>query len=399
MNFEIMIQSVHGGRKFHFGAYETYRRLKVAFPDANISIRAVREWVQQCPMCQKLRDTGIKGLPSANLTLKQDNHRLTVGFDHLSITPPDIHGNTCVIMIVEHFSHFPQAYPVKDYTTDTLAKVLFKHYCTFGMFHQVACDPGSTNMGQAIDDLNMWLQIQPKVSLVGRHQSNGCEGSNKQFLRHLKSLVLDSRLVDRWSDDTVLPLVNFMMASFPTRETGGYTPFELKYGSVDAKYFHLPDADVHPGVEAKSLIRQLNDNLRIIRQKSFDLQRTIIEERAQEALRQHHYEPGDLILWDPLENNPAGFLPTKLSPNWRGPYTVICQVKNDIHCRHVVTRDDKYLHMSHVKPYFGSDDSAFDIAKRDNDQYVILSINCFTGNPQVRTRPACFSRLHLKTRQ
>ena len=54
-------------------------------------------------------------------------------------------------------------------------------------------------------------------------------------------LVLDERHYNNWSDDTVLPWINFMLASFPTPETGGYTPFQLKYGTLDAAHFRLPD--------------------------------------------------------------------------------------------------------------------------------------------------------------
>ena len=148
-------------------------------------------------------------------------------------------------MIVEHYSHFPQAHPAKDYSAETLAKVLFKHFCTFGMFDEVVSDPGSALMSEAIAQLNKWLGIRHKVSLVGRHESNGCEGSIKQFLRHLSTLVMDERLVKQWSDDSVFPLINFALASYPTSEAGGYTPFQLKYGTEDAQYFKLPAAKLH----------------------------------------------------------------------------------------------------------------------------------------------------------
>ena len=34
------------------------------------------------------------------------------------MTPTDEAGNTCIILLVEHWSHFPQAYPAKDYTAE-----------------------------------------------------------------------------------------------------------------------------------------------------------------------------------------------------------------------------------------------------------------------------------------
>ena len=104
---------------------------------------AVRDWVRECPLCQKLRNTGIAGLPPLTLSLKPESFRSAVGVDHVTVTPPDEAGNTCLILIVEHFSHFPQAYAAKDYSSETVARALFKHFCTFGCYDTLCSDPGS----------------------------------------------------------------------------------------------------------------------------------------------------------------------------------------------------------------------------------------------------------------
>ena len=214
-----MLNEVHGGRCLHYGASRTWARVKQRFPNAKISIEDVRTYVRECPLCQKMRNTGIGGLPAQTLSLKPDAYRRTVGIDHVTITPADKHGNCCAILIVEHFSHFPYVYPAKDYTAETVAKVLFKHYTTAGVFDQLASDPGSAFMSEVVGQLNNYFGVTHKVSLIGRHQSNGCEGTSKQLLRHLAMLVLDERHYDNWSDDTVLPWITFWLANLPTPET------------------------------------------------------------------------------------------------------------------------------------------------------------------------------------
>ena len=64
-------------------------------------------------------------------------------------------------------------------------------------------------MSEVVKQLNAYFGVNHKVSLVGRHQSNGCEGTSKQLLRHLAMLVLDERHYNNWSDDTVLPCAGF----------------------------------------------------------------------------------------------------------------------------------------------------------------------------------------------
>ena len=381
--FEEIMLSVHGGRAFHLGAAETWRRAKLLYPDAVISQQAVREWVRTCPLCQKTRNTSAKGLPQEYRSLKPEHYRSTVGIDHVTVTPPDKYGNTCVILIVEHYSHFPQAYPAKDYSADTVAHTLFRHICTFGLFDQLASDPGSAFTSDVVKQLNDYLGIHHKVSLVGRHESNGCEGSGKQFLRHLRTLVMDERLKDRWSDHTVLPLVNFFMASFPTSETGGFTPFQLKYGSKDAGYFKLP-TELSPGQRSSEFIRKLDQDIQHIRQLSSQLQAKIVAERSAGNDLVRQYVAGDLVLWDPREN-PCDKLPSKLDSNYVGPFEVVKQEHNDVTCRHVVLEAVKVLHVSRLKPFFGSLQDAIEVAIHDKDQHNITEIQWYKGNPHVRT--------------
>jgi RNase H-like domain found in reverse transcriptase len=382
-NLDYMLRQVHGGRSLHFGAAETWRRAKQLFPRAHIPIDAVRSWVKECPMCQKVRRAGLPGLPAVTLSLKPPTYRSAVGIDHITVTPPDAAGNKCVLLIVEHFAHFPQAYAAQDYTAETVARTLFKHFCVFGMFDVLCSDPGSAFMSEVIAQLNSWLGVRHKVSLVGRHQSNGCEGSVKQFVRHLKALVSDERLREKWSDDTVLPLINFEMCSYPTTETGGYTPFELKYGSRDARYFRLPDS-CDPQNRPSQLIQQLDRNIQDVRDASHKLQQQLAASRAAKDKAYTAYEAGDYILFNPREK-PADHLPHKLDPDWLGPYEVISQNKNDITCKHVVLHSIHTFHVSRVKPFFGSRDDAYKCAKLDQNQFFIRSIDRYTGNPRVRT--------------
>ena len=380
-----ILQEVHSNRNLHYGASRTWYLAKELYPDAKISIAAVREYVQQCPMCQKTRDTGVKSLKSRTLTLKPSTYRRTIGIDHVAVTPEDKHGNNCAIMVVEHFSHFPFVYAAKDYSAETVAKVLFKHYCHHGTFEQLASDPGSAFMSDVVRQLNSWLRVGHKVSLVGRHESNGTEASNKQFLRHLKTLVMDERLYDAWSDDIVLPIINLHLASYPTAETGGYTPLELKYGTDDARYFKFPDdLTVEPGERAHRLVKQLDDNLRHIRKLSLDLQTKLVAKRAAKDKSISHYEPGDLLLFNPREHA-RDFLDTKLSPEWLGPYEVIKQINNDITVRHIVLHTSAVLHVDRVKPFFGTYEQAISIARHDQHQYDIVSFNFYSGNPFIRT--------------
>ena len=101
ISFDEVMRACHGRERLHFGAYETWRRARLAYPDLQINIEAVRIYVKECGMCNKMRDTGTKGFPSITKTLKPTTYRRRIGIHHLSITPPDKHGYSAAIVIVE----------------------------------------------------------------------------------------------------------------------------------------------------------------------------------------------------------------------------------------------------------------------------------------------------------
>jgi hypothetical protein len=241
-------------------------------------------------------------------------------------------------------------------------------------------------MSDVVKQLNGMFGIRHKVSLIGRHQSNGVEGSIKQFLRHLRTLVFDSRLVERWSDSNVLSPINFALNSRPTPETGGYTPFQLKYGTQDAKYFKLP-IDLSPGLQVSETLKRFDQDLEIIRELSRSAQSEIVEKRQETDAAPAHYEKGDFVLWNPREQ-PTDHLKSKLSPTWLGPYLVMGQRKNDVTCRHVVMQTTHIFHLDRLKPFFGSLIEAQAMGKLDDNQYDIVSINHYVGNPHLRTSMA-----------
>ena len=63
---------------------------------------------------------------------------------------------------------------------------------------------------------------------------------------------------------------------------------------------------------------------------------------------------------------------------------MLSQEKNDVTCKHLVLMSEHVFHVVRLKPFFGTKQDAYDIAKLDRNQFFIYSIDFFTGNPHKR---------------
>ena len=315
--------------------------------------------------------------------LKPEHQRSRIGVDRLTVTPADDAGNNNLVVLVEHHTKYVSAYPTKDYTALGVAKIFFHHFCIFGLFDELWSDPGSDFMSEVVAQLNSWFGIRHVVSLVDRHESNGVEGTNKQILRHLRTLCHDEALKSKWSDPTILSLILFTINDAVSSESG-VRPFDAKYGSESGTYFRLPENTVSSNV-THIWLQQLNQDLQHIRKVTKDHHTLLIKERTASnppTEKQNHYQPGDYILYLYPTDRPK---PTKLSSPYLGPYEVRRQTKNDIEASHVVTGGIQTFHVDQVKLFVGTRTQAEEVGRSDADQHMIAQFLAYIGDPYKRT--------------
>ena len=200
-----------------------------------------------------------------------EHHRTRIGVDTLTITPKSADGFDHVVVVVEHKTKHTSLYPIKEVNAQNVARAIFQYMCTFGLHDEIITDPGVEYMNDTVAQLNAWLQLRHKVSLVDVHESNGVERTNQEVLRHLRALVNDLRIRNRWSNPEVLALIEFALNDRVNTETG-HSAFELKFGTADVQHFRLPEV-LPEGAAADAWLRELNKDLAAIRQASDEYQK------------------------------------------------------------------------------------------------------------------------------
>ena len=131
--------------------------------------------------------------------------------DFLTITSTDEKGNIGMFVVVNMFSRLVFLYPVLAKNAVTCATGIFKNICIYGFVRNLYSDHGSKNTAEAVAESCKLLGMTHRLSIVNWHESNGVERPNKEILRHLHHLVNQEHAKHKWVDDTVLPIIQFII--------------------------------------------------------------------------------------------------------------------------------------------------------------------------------------------
>ncbi len=375
-------RAVHNGRVGHHGARRTWLALNEHFPGHAISFEVVRDLIMSCAVCQKDRLRMANSIKPMYRSIKQENFRKAIGIDHVTITPADEDGNTVLTVVVNLFNGLTRMYPYKTISAENTAISIFKYQCAQGLFDEIHTDPGSDFKAKLIIELERYFGIKHVFSLVDRHQSNGVERVIQEILRHIRALVYEERLIAKWSKFSVLSIIEYIVNTVPLSERGGYSAYQLTYGTADQLYYVFKEA-VRNGDNPNwsDLVAQLDNNIKVVREASRKYQQDLINERSLKAGEAHNiFQAGDFITLIT-----EGMRKTKLTPKFRGPYEVISQIKNDVECRHMSLGVVEVLDVEKVQLFDGSREEALEAANWDADSYRVVSIKAWRGDVWHRT--------------
>jgi hypothetical protein len=378
---DTIFEAIHNGKVGHWGVARTYDMANRYFVGHAIPIRFFQDKIASCPICQKYR-LGMKALEPLKLHMKVRKRRAAIGADVLKITP-ESNGYIGLLVIVVMATKLVSLHPIKNETSLSLAREFFQFYSRYGLYDQVSVDPGSNISQSVLEELQKMLGVSQKISLVDRHESNGAEGTNQQILRHLRCLVQETRAKENWSDPEYLACCQYILNAHVNKEASDkYSPFELTFGSEETPYYLKLGEKIEalPEENRDLFLKKLNENLKMVWDASVAYQDSIIHKRASpEDAKHNRFQAGDLVLH--LENKRA----TKLDAEYSGPYSVIQHERNTVEARHVSSGLVKFLHISRLKPFFGTAKEALDLAVHDNNQFTIDEILAYRGNPETRT--------------
>ena len=119
----------------------------------------------------------------------------------------DAHGNEYILVIIDAFSRWVELFPTKSTTAVETASVMLNHIGRFGNPEVIHTDQGPAFHNELVQELLRLCAIEQSFATAYSSEENGIvERANQEVLRHLRALLFDSRVHDKWLFEQ-LPLV------------------------------------------------------------------------------------------------------------------------------------------------------------------------------------------------
>ena len=185
----------------------------------------INKWATNCIHCQQCKINRHTKTPIQMIDIPRGR------FEHIHmdlVGPlPNSNGFRYILTIIDRHTRWPEAYPLKDITTNTVTKTFIQNYISrFGVPTTITVDQGVQFTSKVFSEINKILGTNKIHTSPYHPQANGMI---ERFHRTLKSSILasTSQNSSSWSDE--LPLILLGLRSV-VKEDFKCCPSELVYG-------------------------------------------------------------------------------------------------------------------------------------------------------------------------
>jgi hypothetical protein len=375
--FEFLHTSHLGG---HMGISKTIAKLRRRFYWPGYREDVIR-WCQWCDKCQKRNPSTQKKASLQQKPVGMPMERIAV--DILGPLVETERGMKYIMVVVDYFSKWTEAYALPDQKSMTVAEALVTNFVLrFGCPLQLHCDQGPNWESHLFKDVCTLLGICKTRTTPYRPESDGMVERFNRSVQNMLAKLVDE---DRANWDEILPYVMCAYRATP-HESTGISPNMMMLGResdlpVDLVFgYEVPDEVPCPN----EYVEWVRDALRTSHERA----RRELGRAAERQARHYNrlsgdplYEVGDwvLLFYPPIANK-------KLGLKFLGPYQVtrkITEVSYEIKAQ--VTGKKKVVHVNHLKPYMA--EVRPDDLERLPDLPTNLDLDGLLGDQEIQDPP------------
>ena len=288
--------------------------------------RDIQNWVRSCDLCR-----GKKGPPRARKAPLQVYNvgapLERVAVDVVGPLPATHRGNRYIVVAMDYFTKWPEAYPLPNQEARLVAQVLVEGFFSrFGVPRELHTDQGRNFESTHLRSVCELLQIHKTRKTPLRPQSDGMvERFNRTLLTQLA--LFTSETPQDWDEHLPFILMAYRTAQHATTRC---TPALLMFGRemrvpTDLLMGPSPGEPGEPSVESYATkLKASMEKAHEFARRQIGLASAHMKTRYDARAHTPRFRPGDLV-WLYWPRRRKGVCPKLTSP-WKGPGVVLRQV-------------------------------------------------------------------------
>jgi hypothetical protein len=324
LNYHDSLLTGHGGfdRTFHL------IRLKYYWTRM---YNEIREYVKSCQQCQQNKKSAQNPAPLNPLPCLGIFKRVHVDlFGPL----PQVDGYKYVLLIVDAFSKWTEAFPVKTLKGEEIAKIFYREYmCRWGAPYSLLSDRGTNFLSGIVTEVCKLFKVD-KFKTSSWHPQTNATAERRMAVLGQTLRMFTNKHQTNWPD--LLPSIMAGWRATPSANSTMFSPFRLLLGEemrlpIDVNL--IPNPDTPPDV-----FRHLQDIT-----EEFSVTREMAKEnikQAQEQQKLYHdkkavkptFKLADKVWLNNVQKKKG--LNPKLQPKYVGPYYIADVGENNTYLLH-----------------------------------------------------------------
>ena len=219
-----VLESLHGGPSGgHFGAEKLLAQCRRRFFWLHME-DDVKQFCRQCRRCEG-RNAPIPAPRAAMGRLQATEPFEIVGLDILSGLPTTPSGNKHLLVVVDFFTKWAEAFPLKDLSAASVSQAFVDHFVSrFGCPKRVHSDRGGCFVSEVLDVTCKRLGIERSMISSAHPSGNGVVERTIRTVTAMLAKSLNDDAHSRW--DEHIPLLMLALRAQASKTTG-FSPFRL----------------------------------------------------------------------------------------------------------------------------------------------------------------------------
>ncbi|KAF6030922.1 hypothetical protein EB796_010766 [Bugula neritina] len=334
----------------HLGVKKTTDRVLSNFFWPGLNGDVVR-FCQSCDICQKTVKKGSVMKVPVQETPLIDTPFKRCAIDLVGpINPPSEKGHRYILTLVDYATRYPEATPLKNIDSATVAEALLDMYSRVGIPEEVISDQGTQFISDYMKEFTRLLDMRQLPTSPYHAMANGLV---EKFNGTLKSMLkkLCAKEPRQWH--RFINAALFAYREVP-QESTGFAPFELLYGrTVRGPMYIL--RQLWTKEDTADEVKTCYQHVFELRERLDDMMEMALASLKDSQKRYKHYfdkkakqrdfRPGDKVLiLLPTDGN-------KLLMHWQGPFNIEEKVRLNDYIINIRGKRRTY-HANMLKKYF-----------------------------------------------